>query len=254
MAWERESSVVRERVKCRRMARDRRYCSSSQRLDAPRICTILRPPSSSARRIWRLGGTLAAQLPALVAPAVKEPVPPRVEATLAQRLFIGKAGLPSSLINALRRIAAFQNPDFYEKQRLRLSTARIPRIICRAEDFPRHGALPRGCVDDATALLQPLGATVEIDDQREDGHPIEHRFCGTLTELQEHAVRALRAHDIGVLVAPPGVGKTVAGIRMIAERAPEHARPGAPATAPRTVGRAACDVPRRRPEDHWPNR
>ena len=155
---------------------------------------------------------------ALVAPAVNEPVPTRVEATLAQRLFIRKAGLPSSLINALRRIAAFQNPDFYEKQRLRLSTARIPRIICRAEDFPRHVALPRGCVDDATALLQPLGATLEIDDQREDGHPIEHRFHGTSTELQEHAVRALRAHDIGVLVAPPGVGKTVAGIRMIAER------------------------------------
>ena len=155
----------------------------------------------------------------LVAPAVKEPVPPRVEATLAQRLFISKAGLSSSLINALRRIAAFQNPDFYEKQRLRLSTARIPRIICRAEDFPRHVALPRGCVDDATALLQPLGATLEIDDQREDGHHIEHRFHGTSTELQEHAVRALRAHDIGVLVAPPGVGKTVAGIRMIAERA-----------------------------------
>ena len=156
---------------------------------------------------------------ALVAPAVKEPVPTRVEATLAQRLFIRKAGLPSSLINALRRIAAFQNPDFYEKQRLRLSTARIPRIICRAEDFPRHVALPRGCVDDATALLQPLGATLEIDDQREDGHPIECRFHGTSTELQEQAVRALRAHDIGVLVAPPGVGKTVAGIRMIAERA-----------------------------------
>ena len=156
---------------------------------------------------------------ALVAPIVKEPVPTRVEATLAQRLFISKAGLPSSLINALRRIAAFQNPDFYQKQRLRLSTARIPRIIHRAEDFPRHVALPRGCVDDAAALLETLGAALEIDDQREDGNPIAHRFHGTSTELQEHAVRALRAHDIGVLVAPPGVGKTVAGIRMIAERA-----------------------------------
>ena len=154
-----------------------------------------------------------------VVPTVNEPVPTRVEATLAQRLFIGKDGLASSLINALRRLAAFQNPDFYQKQRLRLSTARIPRIICRAEDFPRHLALPRGCVDDATALLQSLGATLDIDDQREDGHPIEHRFHGTSTELQDHAVRALRPHDIGVLVAPPGVGKTVAGIRMIAERA-----------------------------------
>ena len=156
--------------------------------------------------------------PIPVVPTVTEPVPTRVEATLAQRLFISKDGLPSSLINALRRLAAFQNPDFYQKQRLRLSTARIPRIICRAEDLPRHLALPRGCVDDATALLQSLGATLDTDDQREDGNTIDHRFHGTSTELQEHAVRALRPHDIGVLVAPPGVGKTVAGIRMIAER------------------------------------
>ena len=154
-----------------------------------------------------------------VVAAVKEPVPTRVEATFAQRLFISKAGLPSSLINALRRIATFQNPDFYQKERLRLSTALTPRIIHRAEHFPRHVALPRGCVADATALLQTVGATLEIDDQREDAHSIEHRFHGTSTELQEHAVRALRAHDIGVLVAPPGVGKTVAGIRMIAGRA-----------------------------------
>ena len=104
---------------------------------------------------------------------MKEPIPTRVEATRAQRQFISKAGLPSSFINALRRIAAFQNPDLYQKQRLRLSTARIPRIIHRAVDFPRHVALPRGCVDDAAALLRSLGATLEIDDQREDGHPID---------------------------------------------------------------------------------
>ena len=61
---------------------------------------------------------------ALVAPTVKEPVPTRVEATLAQRLFISKAGLPSSLINALRRIAAFQHPDFYQKQRLQRNADR----------------------------------------------------------------------------------------------------------------------------------
>ena len=152
-------------------------------------------------------------------PVVDEPVPTPVEATLAQRLFIGKAGLPSSVINALRRLSAFQNPEFYQKQGMRLSTARTPRIITCAEAFPGHLALPRGCVDDAASLLRAMGATLEIDDQRECGQAIEHRFRGTSTELQEHAVHALLAHDIGVLVAPPGVGKTVAGIRLIAERA-----------------------------------
>ena len=157
--------------------------------------------------------------PPPMTPVVDEPVPTRVEATLAQRLFIKKAGLPASVTNALRRLAAFQNPEFHQKQRLRLSTARTPRIINCAEDFPGHVALPRGCLDEAAALLRALGATLEIDDQREWGQAIDHRFRGTSTELQEQAVRALLRHDIGILVAPPGVGKTVAGIRLIAERA-----------------------------------
>ena len=157
--------------------------------------------------------------PPAMTPVVDEPIPTRVEATLAHRLFIGKTGLPASVTNALRRLAAFQNPEFHQKQRMRLSTARTPRIIHCAEDFPGHVALPRGCMDDATVLLRGLGATLEIDDQRERGQAIEHRFRGTSTGLQEQAVRALLAHDIGVLVAPPGAGKTVAGIRLIAERA-----------------------------------
>ena len=71
----------------------------------------------------------------------------------------------------------------------------------------------RGC------FFRDLGATLEVDDQRATGQAIEHCFRGALTGLQEKAVRALLAHDIGVLVAPPGVGKTVAAIRLIAERA-----------------------------------
>ena len=69
---------------------------------------------------------------------MKEPVPTRVEATLSQRLFVRKAGLPSSLINALRRIAAFQNPDFYQKQRLRLYDYVDRRVPVLARMYKRR--------------------------------------------------------------------------------------------------------------------
>lgn len=142
----------------------------------------------------------------------------RVKAILAQRLFIAREGLSSPLLNALKRLAAFQNPEFYKKQSMRLSTALTPRIIACAEDFPEHIALPRGCVDEASDLLRSIGSTLEIDDQRTPGQPIDHRFHGTLTALQQNAVRALLDQELGVLVAPPGTGKTVAGIHLIAER------------------------------------
>jgi len=115
-------------------------------------------------------------------------------------------------------LAAFQNPQFYEKQALRLSTARTPRIISCAEDFPEHVALPRGCGPDLEKLLEAQGIRLFLSDERTEGKGIHVEFRGNLTFLQEEAAQALRPHETGVLVAPPGVGKTVVGAHLIAKR------------------------------------
>lgn len=146
-------------------------------------------------------------------------VPPEVRAVLAQRLFIEKAGLPSPLVSRLRRIAAFQNPEFYKRQKLRLSTARTPRVVVCAEDLPKHLVLPRACVDDVRGLLEGNGSRLACEDQRNPGRNVAAlRFAGTLTSGQAEAVHAMLAHDLGVLVAPPGAGKTVMGAAIIAAR------------------------------------
>ena len=173
------------------------------------------PEDGASSAPWRL---LPSHPSSPAIPVVKEPLPARVQAKLAQQLFVAKAGLPSPAIHALMRLAAFQNPEFHQRQRMRLSTARVPRVIACARDLGEHVALPRGCTEDAVSLLRSLGVTLEIEDLRERGREIEYRFRGTPTDLQERAVRALLEHDTGVLVAPPGVGKTVAGIQLIASR------------------------------------
>jgi superfamily II DNA or RNA helicase len=147
-----------------------------------------------------------------------EPLPRVVKAILSQRLFIEKAGLQSALLNQLMRLAAFQNPEFYKKQSMRLSTALTPRVISCAEDLPEHTALPRGCLPEAGALLREDGVTLEVEDKREDGTLVNFMFQGVLTPLQEQAVNALLAQDMGVFVAPPGVGKTVVGAYLVAAR------------------------------------
>jgi len=161
-----------------------------------------RPPSGLTRR-W----------------PVNEPLPQTIRAVLAQRLFIDKVGLPASLLNQIKRLAAFQNPEFYKKQSMRLSTALTPRVIACAEEFPQHIALPRGCRSDLEDLITERGVTLDVDDQRQAGKPLSIRFAGELTPVQREAVQAVLEHEIGVIVAPPGVGKTVVGIRLIAERA-----------------------------------
>jgi hypothetical protein len=49
--------------------------------------------------------------------------------TRSNMLYIPLSQLSSKVLNHLRRIASFRNPEFYSKQALRLSTYQTPRII-----------------------------------------------------------------------------------------------------------------------------
>jgi superfamily II DNA or RNA helicase len=149
---------------------------------------------------------------------INEPIPRAVPGALSQRLYIEKAGLPSALLNQIKRLAAFQNPEFYKKQNLRLSTAVTPRVISCADDHGKHISLPRGCLDDARMLLQEHKSQLDLKDLRQGGEPVEATFLGQLTAAQRQAAKAILEHDNGVVVAPPGFGKTVLGTYLIAQR------------------------------------
>ena len=149
---------------------------------------------------------------------IAEPLPERIRSVLSQLLFVEKAELPSPLLNQIKRLAAFQNPEFYKKQSLRLSTALTPRVICCAQDLPQHVGLPRACLTELKALLREHGVALDVEDKRASGEALRVSFRGRLTRVQHQAARALLGHDIGVFVAPPGVGKTVVGTYLVAER------------------------------------
>jgi superfamily II DNA or RNA helicase len=151
-------------------------------------------------------------------PAVTGPLPDMLKLVSANMLFVIKDGLPTPLINRLARIAAFQNPEFYQAQSLRFSTFGKPRIIGCAEDFPRHIALPRGCADELSALCRDHGIALESQDERYAGAEIDAPFEGALRPEQSRAVEALLAHDTGVLCAPTASGKTVVAAAVIAAR------------------------------------
>jgi superfamily II DNA or RNA helicase len=146
------------------------------------------------------------------------PMPASLTVTLANLLYFDKASLPQALANRLIRLAAFQNPEFYKAQAMRLSVWDEPRVIGCAENFPNHIALPRGCLDAASALLRENGIRCELRDERFGGEPLDVHFAGSLRPDQETAVAAMLKHDMGILCAPTAFGKTVAAASMIARR------------------------------------
>ena len=138
--------------------------------------------------------------------------------TLANLIYFEKSQLPQALANRLIRLAAFQNPEFYKAQAMRMSVWDKPRVIGNAENYPQHIALPRGCLDAALALLKDNGIRCDLNDERYEGEPIDLSFVGTLRPDQEAAVAAMLAHDTGVLCAPTAFGKTVTAAALIARR------------------------------------
>lgn len=151
-------------------------------------------------------------------PPITCPLPDQLNLVISNQIYIEKEGLPATLRNRIIRLAAFQNPEFYKAQAMRLSTFGKPRIISCCEDYPKHLALPRGCHEELLQALGELKIKTKIIDERATGHPLLLNFQGTLRPEQQLAADQLMKHDIGVLSASTAFGKTVIGAWLIAQR------------------------------------
>ncbi len=151
-------------------------------------------------------------------PPIAGPLPERIEMVFADQIYVPKENLPPALRNRLVRLAAFQNPEFYRAQAMRLPTYDKPRIIHCAEDHAKHIGLPRGCLEDVRELLESLKIQLVLRDERCAGTPLKVAFCGELRPVQVEAADAMIRHETGVLSATTAFGKTVLAAWLIARR------------------------------------
>lgn len=146
------------------------------------------------------------------------PAPSPLHCSLGAMISIPKSGIPPWLMAQLKHLASLHNPEFFELQRLRLSTYRTPRFIRCYEEELDHLYLPRGTLDDLRQIARKAKTRLKVVDERVVLARRQFSFLGELTSAQQDAVNRVVAHDQGVLVASPGTGKTVMGCAVIAER------------------------------------
>src|SRR5712691_11311256 len=149
---------------------------------------------------------------------IEGPLPKAVQIVRANLVYVESKDLPPAMLNRLLRLAAFQNPEFYKAQAMRLSTYDKPSVIACGQEFVQHIAVPRGCLPETLALLEAHKIRPEVRDERYAGTAIEAVFQGQLRPFQEEAVAKITAHDEGILCAPTAFGKTAVGAWLIAKR------------------------------------
>lgn len=154
----------------------------------------------------------------LLYPSIEVALPEKIELVMANLIYVPYKNLPSVLINQIKKIAAFQNPEFYRAQAMRISTYGKPRVIYCAEEFTEYVGLPRGCENELIHLLDHYKIKFSMRDETQKGKGILAEFLGRLREEQEKALHALLPHNYGILAATTAFGKTVVAAKIIAER------------------------------------
>ena len=142
----------------------------------------------------------------------------KVEIIKADKLYIPLKAVSAKVLNHLKRIAAFKNPEFYSKQALRLSTYAIPRIISCFDITNEYLAMPRGCEDATRSFLNDNAVTYTITDKTNHGNRISVSFQGEEREEQLEAINALLPYTNGILHATTAFGKTVTAVAIIARK------------------------------------
>ena len=141
-----------------------------------------------------------------------------IKITLADGIYIDKRNLKPRLQNAIRRLAAYSNPQFFQNLALGFSTRETPRIVYDGYDEGNSIVLPRGCIEDLKKHLSDAEILYDIMDKRQEGRRIDVSFNGELYPEQTVAAERLLAYDMGMLAAATAFGKTVIGANLIAGR------------------------------------
>ena len=144
--------------------------------------------------------------------------PKKINVILKDMVYIDKANLDGVVKNSFRRLATFANPEFYKKQKLRVSVYNIPMVIDCSKEDEKYLKLPRGTYDYLESLCTINGIEIIKKDERFIGNKIKVKFNGRLREEQQVAIDNLLKYDNGILCAPTGFGKTVIGCKLIEER------------------------------------
>ncbi|WP_290859364.1 DEAD/DEAH box helicase [Flavobacterium sp.] len=131
---------------------------------------------------------------------------------------INRNAISIPLINFLKEELNFLNTEFLIKKKMGKNTFGTERYFKLVEETENEVIIPKGFIGKIIRFCRDNKIEYDFKDERKKLKEIVFLFNAQLQKHQQLVIDTIAKKDLGVVVAPPGSGKTIIGLKIIADK------------------------------------
>ena len=142
----------------------------------------------------------------------------KLSITLKNQIILDKHKVNKDLANFLKSNLNFVNSEYIIKQKIGRSVYGIQKFFNLIKESKDAIMIPRGFLNHLVDFCNENKVNFEIFDKRNKLGNLVFNSKIKLSSIQEHVINVCENKQDGVIVAPPGFGKTIIGIELVARK------------------------------------
>lgn len=178
------------------------------------IKNIQRISTIKLEELYQIHNTLQ-NIPASIIPKLYNE---KLTIRLENDIKINRNAISTPLINFLKEELNFLNSEFLIKKKMGKSAFGTERYFKLIEENENEVIIPRGFIGKTIRFCRENNIEYNFKDERKKLKEVSFLFNALLREHQQIVIDTIAKKDLGVIVAPPGSGKTIVGLKIIAEK------------------------------------
>lgn len=131
---------------------------------------------------------------------------------------LNQSGMTPELINFLKEELNFSNSEYFIKKKSGKNTWGTERYFRFIEETEDDVIIPRGFIGRLIRFCKQQNIDFVFQDERKKHDPIAFKTNFSLRSQQKSVIEATSRKEFGIITAPPGSGKTIIGLKIIAEK------------------------------------
>lgn len=138
--------------------------------------------------------------------------------TVGKNIKLARSVLTPATIGFIKEKLNFFSTEYLTRKRLGKSVYKVQKFFKLIGEDANVIFLPRGFLNQLTKFLESADISYEVVYEYPETEEVKFKSLIELTPTQQEALNKSLESNQGVIVAPPGSGKTMIGMELIAQR------------------------------------